>query len=173
MDLVHVSLLFMLKAHCVLFCFFSGSNIHVVWSFRLHRSAHNLVWTEKNSTLASNDSNVKTLDKRPCGKKENSMEFHLEKSQILRITNEKFNVLSKYITYGIQQCVVNKAKYWRVAINDKLIWKYHIINTSMTAKFWVPQKKLVRLQFRNSNKMRRNICETHFGIRQYSLESIS
>ena len=68
------------------------------------------------------------LDNLQAWEKENSMEFHPQKCQVLKVTNKKNIVPSKYVIHNVTLEEVPKAKYLGVTINTKLTWKDHISN---------------------------------------------
>ena len=61
-----------------------------------------------------------------------SMEFHPDKCKVLRITNKRKIIDSKYIMHGTQLEVVDQEKYLGVILHKKLSWKPHI--NKITAK---------------------------------------
>ena len=73
------------------------------------------------------------LDNLQAWEKENSMEFHPQKCQVLRITNKKKIIQAKYNIHEITLEEVSKAKYLGVTINNKLTWRDHISTISRKA----------------------------------------
>ena len=66
------------------------------------------------------------LNKLQSWEKENKMEFHPQKCQVLRITNKKRKICSTYTIHDTILGETEKAKYLGVIINNKLTWKDHI-----------------------------------------------
>ena len=68
------------------------------------------------------------LDKLVNWEKNWSMQFHPEKSKLLRVTNKRNVIKSDYTIHGQQLELVTKAKYLGVTITKDISWKTHISN---------------------------------------------
>ena len=67
----------------------------------------------------------KDLNTLQTWEKENLMEFHPDKCQVLRITNKKKPILSGYTIHNSLLTLVNSAKYLGVTIDNRLNWGAH------------------------------------------------
>ena len=72
------------------------------------------------------DTLQKDLDKLGEWEKNWSMEFHLNKCQLLRITNKCKIVDAHYMIHGKRLKLVDSAKYLGVTLTKNLSWKNHI-----------------------------------------------
>jgi hypothetical protein len=86
------------------------------------------IQSKKDTEMLQND-----LEKLQSWEKENSMEFHPQNCKVLKVTNKKKIIPSRYTLHNTTLEEVTKAKYLGVTINNKLTWKDHITNTCKKA----------------------------------------
>ena len=77
----------------------------------------------------------KDLDQLQKWEKENKMEFHPGKCQILRITNKRQPIINNYKIHNTTLQVFNSAKYLGISIDKNLSWNEQINNVYKKASF--------------------------------------